>query len=476
LSRSLLKPGSVLDIIWRRLETLKLRNKLALGYTVVFTLVFGAAFSFVYSISEKNRQEESYRRLRNRIYTTYNLMIQLKQIDNELLQIVDKNIVTTFRNQETMLFDSTGELIYNSLSNKQVDFAYPMISQLKKSPEEMRLSHNGYEILGVRFIKNNRYYYGVARAYDTFGKENVEALRYLLITIFFFVAIAVIILSFYLSNIITSPITRLTKSIDKLTPDKLSIRLAGSTSRDEVGFLSSKFNDLLEKVENAFKFQYHFINHLSHELKTPLAVMMTNAERALAEGNEKAYKASLEFQKDSLMELSHIINAMLDISKTEHRLLDVLSSQIRLDELLFECMDEINFLNPDAQFDFRMDHSIDNSDSLTVSGNSRMLKMAMMNLLKNATNYSKEDSPVIELFSLANTISIHVTNDGPTIPDTEQKNLFTHLFRGENSKHVKGFGLGLVLTHRIVSIHKGNIHYAVTPDDRNCFVLQLPLA
>jgi signal transduction histidine kinase len=242
----------------------------------------------------------------------------------------------------------------------------------------------------------------------------------------------------------------------------------------EVSYLAARFNGLLDKVESAFKFQYHFIHHISHELKTPLAVMLANAERALTVNEQAVYEASLGFQKHALMELSHIINAMLEISKTEHSLLPVQADQIRVDELLFACMEELSFLHEKVQFDFRLDNTIEHADSLTVTGSTRMLKMAFMNLLKNAILYATDGRPVVELMPVGEFIQINVLNGGPLITDEDRDQLFRHFFRGENSRHVKGFGLGLVLVRRIVELHKGQLFYSTPGNSLNCFTIRLP--
>jgi signal transduction histidine kinase len=97
-----------------------------------------------------------------------------------------------------------------------------------------------------------------------------------------------------------------------------------------------------------------------------------------------------------------------------------------------------------------------------------------MNILKNALLYSVEQKPVIELKASEKLITISVSNDGQLLSSEEQLQLFRHLFRGANSSQVKGFGLGLVLTRRIIDLHQGEIKYSVSSDNKNCFSVSLP--
>lgn len=476
MSRSSLKLALALGTLWKKVKNIRFSNKLAWGYAVVFAILFGLAFSSVYIISEKYRKQEFYQRLKDRTLTTYKLMVEVEQINYDILKLLDKNTINSLYDEKILLFDSSFHLIYNSIDDAAGDYPRIVLEELKNGQDELEATEGKYEIVGIRFLYKGSTYYGIAKAYDRFGKSKNEFLRGSLLVIFVLVIILLILLSLFLSKVIASPIIKLTRDIENISTEKLSTRISKPASNDEVALLTNKFNELLDRVENAFKFQYHFIHHISHELKTPLTVMISNIEGALVEKDERHLISSLQFQKHALIEVSHIINAMLDISKTEHRSPDILSEHIRLDELLFECIDELSYLNPEMKFDFRIDGSIENSEKLTVSGSSRMLKMAMMNLLKNAFNYSNIEVPIVELNSENAFISLIFSNDGLPILESERSKIFTHLFRGENSSNKKGFGLGLVLVHRIITLHRGKIGYAFTTDSKNTFTIKLPLA
>jgi signal transduction histidine kinase len=121
-----------------------------------------------------------------------------------------------------------------------------------------------------------------------------------------------------------------------------------------------------------------------------------------------------------------------------------------------------------------MDEAIVDSELLTVKGNTRMLKMALMNLLKNAIYYSSKEHATVTLKRGQNTIDIVIANDGAPIQDTEQDKLFSHLFRGENSRGKKGFGIGLVLVRRIITLHNGIVSYRLV-DGYNTFRVSIPI-
>jgi signal transduction histidine kinase len=474
LNQNLSKPGPDLATISAKIKNLKLRNKLALAYTITFIVIVGVTFCIIYVASENFRKEDFFKRLRNTTISKYKLLVEVDEINLHTLQLFDKNSTSTISDRQILIFDSSGRIIYNYGDNPQVTYPVNAIHELHAGKTSLEFTDDKYEVVAMKFQHKGQAYYGITRAFDQSGKQKLAYLKLVMLSSFLIVTVLTILLSFYLAGLITKPITKLTKDLEFVAPDNLSIRVPGRNVKDEIGFLTDKFNELLNRLESAFKFQYHFIHHLSHELKTPLAIMMSNTERALAEDDKEVLTASLQFQKNALMELSGIINAMMDISKSESQLSHVFSDHIRIDELLFECMDEVNMIKSGAVFDFKVDERIGHSDNLTVIGNLRMLKLALVNLLKNATNFSEQMKPVVELRSEQEGIYLKILNDGALISDRDREHLFTHMYRGENSTKIKGFGLGLVLAKRIISLHHGKIEY--TPENGlNCFNILIPI-
>lgn len=459
---------------WRWIKNLPLRSKLTLGYTTAFVILLLLLQVAVYAITERYRQREFYQRLEDRMMTTFTILLRVTQIDQEMLQLFDRNTINNLSEEKVLLFDSTGHVIYSSIDDTRITYSTPLLRALMAGGDNIKLTERGYEVLGIQFTHEGRVYYGIAKAFDRFGKSKMQFLFWVLVASFFVCTALLVAVSFYLSGIITHPIRRLTRDVDAVTPQTLSTRVSVPDEKDEVAFLAARFNDLLARLEQAFRFQGHFIHHLSHELKTPLSVMMTNTERALAAPDEESRRSSLAFQRHALMELSQIIDALLEISKMETIQPGTTEPGIRLDELLFQCMEEAGLQDEAVRFDFRMENSIEDSDSLTVRGNSRMLKMALGNLLKNAIAYSTDKKPEVVLSATPGFAVLHVLNDGPLVREGEREQLFDPFFRGTNATATKGFGIGLVLVRRIAGLLNGTVRYFATESGRNCFELVIP--
>ncbi|MDT4864932.1 Adaptive-response sensory-kinase SasA [compost metagenome] len=104
------------------------------------------------------------------------------------------------------------------------------------------------------------------------------------------------------------------------------------------------------------------------------------------------------------------------------------------------------------------------------------MKQAFQNLLLNGVTYSDDRKVEVTLgFPDQDTIKISFINTGKTLSKDENRFLFSHFFRGMNSKDKPGFGLGLVLAHRIIHLHSGSIQYDILREGLNRFVTELPV-
>ncbi len=161
-----------------------------------------------------------------------------------------------------------------------------------------------------------------------------------LFSIFIVVLVLVVVISYLLSKQITEPITRLTDEVNNRNIDNLS-RIDVPTTRDEIALLATGFNGMLARVEQAYVYQKNFIQHMSHELKTPIAVLISNIERTLTEQDADAWRNSFEFQRNGLMQMASVITTLLDISRYETNPDQVNRQQVRVDELIFECFESL---------------------------------------------------------------------------------------------------------------------------------------
>ena len=143
----------------------------------------------------------------------------------------------------------------------------------------------------------------------------------------------------------------------------------------------------------------------------------------------------------------------------------------RMDEILFSAIENLNKSFPEFVILFEIEENENLDTALEVKGNKNLLEIALSNVLKNACVYSDNKQAVVKISSDHNSLIISISNTGKTLTENEQKNLFQPFMRGENAKGTSGFGLGLRIVNRILTLHNAKIIYSVPQENINLFQL-----
>jgi two-component system, OmpR family, sensor histidine kinase ArlS len=451
---------------------MKLREKIILLFSGSFLLVLGIALLTVYFSMAEYREQEFLQRLKERTTTTLRLLLDVQKIDHDLLRVLDETTINNFYDEKILLFDSAHSVIYSSVDDTAIHFPLEIIKSLKDGEDEIFYREDGYDVYAHSIIHNNKKYYAIGKAYDRYGTEKMQFLVATLIGVFLFALVIQILLALYLSRQITKPIALLTQEVKNKSIANLS-QVSVPHTQDEIALLASGFNTMLERVEQSYTYQKNLIHHISHELKTPIAVLISNIERVSAEKDIVKWQESLEFQKNGLMQMSAVISTLLDISKYESNTEQLSSQTVRIDELLFSIFESLQVVAREATFELAVNESIKDTEELTCIGNERMLNIAFLNILKNAISYSTDQRVSVELLRVEKMLEIRVVNNGDTLALVDQQNLFSYFFRGSNSNKKIGIGLGLVMVSKIIQLHKGTISYSIE-GGKNQFAIQLP--
>jgi signal transduction histidine kinase len=271
------------------------------------------------------------------------------------------------------------------------------------------------------------------------------------------------------------PINYFHKKIKTINENNLGEPIEIKSETNEIDLLANEFNLMLKRIDNSLKNQSEFTANASHELRTPIARMMAQIENKLSDENISTdTKTFLNKILLDINQISDLIHSLLILSKNEKSISNQ-EQMLRLDEIVYSCIDKINQLYPDCKiyFDIHLENNLD--DIKEVRGNKTMLEIVFMNLINNAYNYSTNKEIKIQIVQKEYQINCSVSNNGKSISESEQKRLFEPFMRGQNSIGTNGFGLGLRIVERILNIHNSKIRYTVGEDNSNEFTLTFPL-
>jgi len=447
-----------------------LKNRISLLVSLLFTILFGLASTVIFILYSNYRKEEFRDRLEIKALSNIKLLVNVKQVDNQLLKIIDQNSINKLYDEKTLVFDSNYKLIYSSIDDAKINWSVDDLKYLKKNKTFFK-QQGDYEVYGVFYDTNDKDFYALISATDNYGKKKLLFLRYtLIISYIFFTCVCWILTSFMVKKAM-NPLHAFHQKIKNINENNLDTRIESKSTKDEIDLIADEFNFMMDRIEVSYQRQKEFTAHASHELRTPLSRMTSQIENAMAEPElQPKDKSFLNSILDDVNHLSELINSLLILSKIDNRKADHHEVQ-RIDEILFSSIEKINKAFPDFVILFEMEESDDLDTALEVKGNRNLLEIALTNILKNACVYSDNKQAKVKISTDHHHLIISVSNTGETLNEEEQKNLFQPFMRGRNSKGTSGFGLGLRIVQRILILHKANITYSASNINTNLFQL-----
>ena len=254
------------------------------------------------------------------------------------------------------------------------------------------------------------------------------------------------------------PIENILVELKQINANDLSARLKTTKSKDEINQLINEINSLLSRLENSFERISQFSSDASHELKTPLTIIKGEIEVALRkERSVNEYKETLTTSLNEICVIEQTINDLLFLAKNEKDLIIDKQEEFYLDELTDESINELkNFAKL-----HKVEVTLEVKDSLGLLGFPNLLKIAIKNALKNAIQFSNENSKVIiKIFKKDDFLNISIQDFGIGIAKEEQNKIFEKFYRTDKSrnKNSGGTGLGMSILKKIIDIHKAEIN------------------
>jgi signal transduction histidine kinase len=270
-----------------------------------------------------------------------------------------------------------------------------------------RYKVDNYEILGIYYKSKYDRFVVFAGAHDVFGFEKIRNLRFILITVFFVSLIVVFLAGMFFSERALRPILKVMTQVEKIGISNLDQRVDEGNGKDEIAKLAATLNNMLERIESAFKIQKNFIANASHELRTPLTIITGQLEVILLKDRPADEHLSvIRSVLDEIKNLNFISDRLLLLAQTSSNLIKLNLFPVRVDDLLWDTSREIMKRTPEYSIHINMNPALDDENLLTVTGSEQLLKTVFSNLIENACKYSpKEKSVFIDIITSSNRIT-----------------------------------------------------------------------
>jgi signal transduction histidine kinase len=260
------------------------------------------------------------------------------------------------------------------------------------------------------------------------------------------------------------PVRAVSRTAQSISEGELTRRIE-VTGRDEVAALATTFNQMLERLEEAFGTQRRFVDDAGHELRTPITVIRGHLE--LLDEDPWERRKTLALIMDELDRMQRIVNDLLVLAKAEQ------PDFLNLDTVdLATLTEEIHAkTGPIAHRDWRLERV---GRGVVVADRQR-LTQAVMQLAHNAAQHTTEG----DLIGLGSTVAdgearLWVRDTGPGIPRAQQDAIFRRFSRGAGGRRSEGAGIGLAIVKAIAEAHHGRVELDSRPGAGSTFALVIP--
>ncbi|NPA92919.1 MAG: GAF domain-containing protein [Chloroflexi bacterium] len=218
-----------------------------------------------------------------------------------------------------------------------------------------------------------------------------------------------------------------------------------------------------------------FISIISHELKTPIALIkgyVSTLRREDAHWDAQIVQESLAVIEEEADRLAQLVEGLLEASRLQAGAVELHFSDVSLRHLAERLVHRMAVSDPDHKYELHLP-----DDLPIVPGDEQRLEQVLSNLLSNAAKYSPPGTTIrVEGFTRPDRVVLCVQDEGPGIAPEDAPHIFDRFYRSRDAvRHTKGAGLGLYLARAIVEAHNGRIW--VDPTDRGarvCFSLPVP--
>jgi two-component system sensor histidine kinase CpxA len=234
----------------------------------------------------------------------------------------------------------------------------------------------------------------------------------------------------------------------------LETRAAASQGRnDELGDLVRDFNTMADRIQALVSSQRQLISDVSHELRSPLARLIVAMDLARErKGNDPAFdRMEKDFER-----LNEMVGRLLTVARLDAAGASVEMKHLNLSKLVADVVSDAEFAARERQRSvlFWGEHEI------YVKGNGDLLRSAIENIVLNAVRFTAPGTVVdvrLQRDNAADSVLLRVRDHGPGIPESELGNIFRPFYRVANARDEQsgGVGLGLAITDRVVTLHRG---------------------
>lgn len=280
-----------------------------------------------------------------------------------------------------------------------------------------------------------------------------------------------------IQRVYEEPMLKLAKATRKVAEGDFSVYVAPTHTADKTDYLDQMildFDKMVEELGSIETLKTDFFSDVSHEFKSPLAVISSNAELLQKGGGlSDEQTEQVENIRYATNRLANLIQNMLKLNKLEKQTIRPVPETFDVCAQLCDCAVQFEDVWERRNIEFEADLE----DSAVVYADAGLMEIVWTNLLSNAFKFTSEGGTVTLAQRTEETcVWVMVTDTGCGMTPETVKHIFDKFYQGDASHSTQGNGLGLALVKRILELSDGSISVESTPGKGSAFTVKLPLA
>ncbi len=280
---------------------------------------------------------------------------------------------------------------------------------------------------------------------------------------------------------LTKNLRLITRTVRKFQEGDLKARIK-NPEKSDISIFANSFNEMadtivgnIDKMQSVDLLRRELIANVSHDLRTPLAILKGYIETLQIKKDtlsEKEKQEYLQITNDNVDRLSKLINQLFEYSKLEAEQVTPVKEPFSITELSHDLIAKFRVLAEQKGIQLQLDNPKENNMVFADVG---LVERALQNLIENAIKYTEPKGKVtLSLRRMDKNVEINITDTGTGIPVNEQPFIFDRYKQVNKDTKKQGYGLGLAIVKKIMELHDTTITVLSKPKEGSSFIFNLP--
>lgn len=456
---------------------MKIQTKTGLLFTIITATIILIVSWVVYYFAGRFTNTDFLKRLEIRTAIAHKVLFEKSRTSVEAYQKLRREYLELLPHEKEYIIktDTLAKAI-DVLEKQGIDeqFLREVMKQQKGKTAYYR--HNTTDFAGQFYQDETGSFIIIKSAVNEYGIETLRHLRNTLTITFVLSILIVYTTGIFFSRKTFQPVREIVLKARNIGAFNLGLRIEEKEGTDEVAELAKTFNNMLDRIQTAFETQNNFISNASHELRTPLTTIIGEADWALLKERQSPdYKQTISTILKHAEHLQNLTERLLKLAQSSFDGRKQEWELIPADELVNEALSTVVSMSGCNHFGLTINNLPEEETGMLIYGNKTLLQLALVNIISNASKYSRNEQVDVEMIFYDQNIKVLVKDKGIGIPADEVKRVFEPFFRASNAGPFEGYGVGLPLSMNIIRLHNGSIEVHSAENKGTTVIITLPV-